>query len=87
MVFIYFRLLPGKGLLRAALVNKEWLRLCRSDSQLRQTVRRYLRHLRRVRLFRSYGRIVNETRDRAPMINTVNKSQQNDACRRRVIGK
>jgi hypothetical protein len=45
-----FRMLPGKDLLNAASVNKKWFNLCQSDCNLRQKIRRYIRHQRRVEI-------------------------------------
>lgn len=38
-----YRLLPGKDLLSAALVNKRWIRIIKRDRKLRQKIRRHIR--------------------------------------------
>lgn len=71
-----FRALSGKDLLNAACVNTKWFNLCKSDSKLRQKIRRYLRQQKRAdiaeRLFGSGRRIRVGDQGRPAMTNIVN---------------
>lgn len=72
-----FRMLSGKDLLNAASVNKKWFNICKSDSKLRQKIRRYLRQKRRAdisaRLFGSSSRNgLDNLSNRPTMMNVVN---------------
>ena len=77
MTLFLFRMLPGKELLNAARVNRNWFNICKSDFKLRQKLRRYLRQQRRAEIT---TRILGTRRTNNPagvsnrpaMINVVN---------------